>query len=91
MPVLASAAGATSDDAMLAWAIKHGTAAERRDIAGSTGVTYPTAAAFLGTMYDRGHGYAGVWFVNFANTPARWNVTLDGVGYAGAQGSAREP
>lgn len=25
------------------------------------------------------------WVVNFANTPARWNVTLDGVGYAGAQ------
>lgn len=91
MPVLASAAAATSDDAMLAWAIKHGTAGKRRDIAGSIGVTYPAAAAFLGTTCDRGHGYAGVWVVNFANTPARWNVTLDGVGYAGAQGSAREP
>lgn len=85
MPVLASAAAATSDDAMLAWAIKHGTAGKRRDIAGSIGVTYPAAAAFLGTTCDRGHGYAGVWVVNFANTPARWNVTLDGVGYAGAQ------
>ena len=60
MPVLASAAAATSDDAMLAWAIKHGTAGKRRDIAGSIGVTYPAAAAFLGTTCDRGHGYAGV-------------------------------
>ncbi len=60
MPVPASAAAATSDDAMLAWAIKHGTAGKRRDIAGSIGVTYPAAAAFLGTTCDRGHGYAGV-------------------------------
>lgn len=76
---------ADDDDAMLAWTIKHGSASERRQIAADLGVSYPSAVSILGTTCDKGEGYIGVWAVNFAATDARWNVTLDGKGYAGAR------
>lgn len=85
MPAPARPESAADDNAMLAWAIKNGTPQERRAMADEMGVTYPAAVSVLGTVCDKGQGYAGVWAVNFSTTEVRWNVTLDGVGYAGAR------
>lgn len=76
---------AKSDEEMLAWAVKHGTDADRREIARDLGVAYPSAVSILGATCDKGHGYVGVWVANFSAKTVHWNVTIDGRGYAGAQ------
>lgn len=75
---------ATTDDEVMAWIIKHGTDADRHDIARNLGVAYPSDVSIFGTTCDKGRGYIGVWVINFSAKSARWNVTLDGRGYAGA-------
>ena len=76
---------ATNDDEILAWTIKNASVAERHQIAEEMGIRYPAAVEILGSVCDKGQGYIGVWAINLAATAARWNVTLDGRGYAGAR------
>lgn len=76
---------ATNDDEILAWTIKNASVAERHQIAEEMGIRYPAAVEILGSVCDKGQGYIGVWAINLAATEARWNVTLDGRGYAGAR------
>lgn len=68
---------------MVAWAIKHGSVAENKAMAQDLGVRYPSDLSILGTTCDKGHAYAAVWGINFGAKDAHYNVTLDGVGYAG--------
>lgn len=84
MPAPATPEQAKNDDQMLAWTLKHSTASERRDIAAGLGIAYPAAVDLLGSTCDKGQGYVGLWVINFSTKQAHWNVTLDGVGYAGA-------
>lgn len=79
----------SDDDHAIAYAIKHGTSAERREIAQAIEARYPLDAVFGPHKCVAGRGSLPIWAVNFANAAAPLYVEFDGTPYARATVQAR--